>query len=216
SNNSSNNLNLWQGIVGGTQRYATPLNTSAQGPNLLCPQEVTRMTTNKTTLTNAINGMVADGNTVINQGLQWGWNMISPRWRGMWGGTMNSNSLPLDYHTKGMNKAVVLLTDGENTIDNMNHSAYWYLADGRLGTTSSSAAVTQLNTRTAQLCTAMKAQGIYIYTIALGTGVTTTAKNMLKACATAENYYFNSPGTAQLQTVFSAIGDSLSNLRVSK
>jgi hypothetical protein len=117
--------------------------------------------------------------------MQWGWNMISPRWRGEWGGTMNSNNLPLDNGTKGMNKAIVLLTDGDNTIDNRSHGSYWYLSNGRLGTTNSGTAVTTMNNRTLQICTALKQQGVYIYTIALGTQLNAAAITMLKDCATA-------------------------------
>jgi hypothetical protein len=160
--------------------------------------------------------MVAAGDTLVNQGMQWGWNMISPRWQGFWGGTMGSNGLPLAYNTHGMTKVVVLLTDGTNTVDNSAHGAYWFLGDNRLGTTNSSTAVTKLNTKTSQLCTAMKNQGIYIYTIALGTDPTTTGLSMLESCATASNYYFDSPSTSQLESIFSSIGDSLANLRVSR
>ena len=39
---------------------------------------------------------------------------------------------------------------------------------------------------------------------------------LLQNCATAPNYAFVSPTASQLQTIFSQIGDSLSNLRVSK
>ena len=199
----------------GVFAYTSPLNTTDRGPNLYCPQEVTRMTTSKTTLLAAINALQPDGNTLVNQGMHWGWNMISPRWRGYWGGTMGS-SLPLDYGTHGMNKAVVLLTDGDNTQSNSAHSAYWFLNDNLLGTTSSSTAVTTLNTRTQQLCTAMKNKGIYVYTIALGATLNSTSLTMLRNCATATNYAFVSPTTSQLESVFQAIGDSLANLRVSQ
>ncbi len=196
--------------------YSSPLDQVTQGPNYLCPQQILPMTNNKTALLNSINSMTAQGDTLINQGLEWGWNMISPRWRGTWGGTMASNNLPLDYGTHGMSKAVVLLTDGVNTVDNTAHGAYWFLGDNLLGTTSSTTAVTTLDSKTQSLCTAMKNKGIYIYTIALGTDTTTASLTLLKNCATASNYYFNSPSTSQLQGIFSAIGDSLSNLRVSK
>lgn len=197
-------------------QYASPINTTNAGPNLLCPQQVTPMTNDSTVLTTAINAMTPEGDTLINQGLQWGWNMISPRWQGLWGGTMSANNLPLPYNTPGMNKAIVLLTDGENTIDNTAHGAYWFVGDNWLGTTNSNTGITDLNNRTLALCTAMKAQGIYIYTIALGTSTTPTSLALLQNCATAPNYYFNSPSTTQLAAIFSAIGDSLSNLRVSQ
>ena len=199
-----------------TCTYSSPLNSTSTGPNYLCPQQVTPMTNNKTTLLNAINSMVAEGDTIIPQGLEWGYNMLSPRWQGQWGGTMNTNGLPLAYGTQGMTKVVVLLTDGTNTIDNNAHGSYWFLGDNKVGTTNGNTAVTDLNNKTLSLCTAMKNNGIYIYTIALGTDPTQAGLNMLESCATADDYYFDSPSTTQLQGIFSAIGDSLSNLRVSK
>ena len=195
--------------------YASPLDQTTQGPNLLCPQQVTPMTNSATTLTSAISSMTAQGDTLISEGMAWGWRMLSPRWQGQWGGTMNSNNLPLAYNTPGMAKAVVLLTDGENTIDNTAHGAFWYLENGRAGSTSSSSATTNLDNKVLSICTALKNQGVYVYTIGLGTsGGINTAE--LQSCATAKNYYFASPTTTQLQSIFSAIGDSLSNLRVSK
>jgi Flp pilus assembly protein TadG len=199
-----------------TTTYDSPLTPTIQGPNYRCPQEVVSMTNAKSPLTTAINAMAAGGDTLINQGMVWGWSMLSPNWRGKWGGTMDSNSLPLDYHTKGMNKAVVLLTDGVNTVDNSAHGAYWFLNDNILGTTNSTTAVTTLNTRTTNVCSAMKAKGIYIYVIALGTSFTTSTRTMLENCATSINYYFEAPTTSTLTSVFTTIGDSLSNLRVSK
>ncbi len=196
------------------KNIVSPLNTTSHGPNLNCPQQITTMTNTSTTLLTAITAMTAQGNTEVNQGLEWGWHLLSPRWQGLWGGTMNSNDLPLAYNTQGMAKAVVLLTDGDNTIDNGSHGSYWFLGSGRTGSTSSSSAVTRLDNKTLALCTAMKAQGIYIYTIGLGaSGINTT---LLQNCATSANYAFISPSTSDLQSIFDTIGDSLSNLRVSQ
>jgi hypothetical protein len=61
----------------------------------------------------------------------------------------------------------------------------------------------------------MKNLGIYVYTIGLGPA-NDINQTLLRNCATAENYYFYSPTTAELESVFNAIGDSLSNLRVSQ
>jgi len=195
--------------------YASPLDTTTQGPNLLCPQQVTPMTNSATTLLNSVNAMTAQGDTLISEGMVWGWRMLSPRWQGQWGGTMSANGLPLAYNTPGMAKAIVLVTDGENTIDNLSHGAFWFLGSGRAGSTNGSTAVTDLDNKVLSICTAMKNEGIYIYTIGLGTnGGINTAE--LQSCATAVNYAFLSPTTSQLTTIFSTIGDSLSNLRVSQ
>ncbi|MDD4616101.1 MAG: VWA domain-containing protein [Alphaproteobacteria bacterium] len=183
--------------------HATPT-----GPNLYCPQKITAMTNSASELRTAINAMIGVGNTEINQGLQWAWFMLSPRWKGLWGGFMDSKGLPLNYRTTGMAKAVVLLTDGVNTTSTNNRGAYWYPKDNRMGTTYYT-----LDQKTAKLCASMKANKIVIYTIALGTDDMNTS--LLRSCASDASHAFISPSTAQLQSVFDEIGDSLSNLRVS-
>ena len=208
-------------------QYSSPLNTTSQGPNVYCPQQLMPMTANATTITSAINSMTAQGDTHIDLGLAWGWRMLSPRWQGLWGGEMNANNLPLAYNTTGMNKAVVLLTDGFNTVGSesgsggtaVDYTAYHYLENSMLGTTNANTAKTQLDERMTQVCNSLKANGVYVYTIALSTPsapIDSGTEALLQSCATAPNYAFVSPTASQLQTIFSQIGDSLSNLRVSK
>jgi hypothetical protein len=199
----------------GTIKYNSSLNTTSLGPNLYCAQPLLPMTASKSTVLNNINSMQAVGNTHIGLGLAWGWRLLSPRWRGVWTGEMATEGLPQDYNTPLMTKVVVLMTDGDNTIDNSSRGAYWYLSAGKLGTTNSSTAVTQLNTRTNTVCSNMKANNVIIYTIGLGTSLNTTSKNLLKNCASKPEYYFLSPTTNELQVIFKQIGDSLANLRVS-
>lgn len=190
--------------------------SGGKGPNRFCPRPVTPLTADRPTLLNAINAMQAEGNTHVNLGAVWGWRMLSPRWRGQWGGEMDSNSLPLDYNTPLMNKAVVIMTDGENTMSPSVRTAYGYLTDGLLGSTSnSSVARAQLDARLSQICASMKAQNVLVYTIAFR-NPGTSIQNLLRNCATVPDYYFNSPTNASLQTAFRAIGDSLANLRVSR
>lgn len=128
---------------------------------------------------------------------------------------MDSNSLPLDYNAPLMNKAVIIMTDGENTMSNSTRTAYWYLSNGRLGTTNQSAAVTALDSRLSQVCTAMKNNNIIVYTVAFN-DPGTNVENLLRNCATQPEFYFDSPNGEELQQAFRMIGDSLSNLRVSK
>jgi hypothetical protein len=145
--------------------------------------------------------------------------MLSPRWQGQWGGTMNANGLPLNYGTAGMNKAIVLLTDGYNNITSGIYNAYGLPSAGRLGSTNITQAIATLNTRTVQVCNSIKANGIYVYTIALDTvsdPIDANTLQMLQNCATSPNYFFHSPSASQLQGIFSSISDSLANLRVSK
>lgn len=185
------------------------------GPNKDCLSEVTVMTPVKSKLVSAIQAMKAVGYTHINYGAVWGWRMLSPKWQGLWGGDMDSYDLPLAYGTKNMNKAAVIMTDGENTMTSSVYTAYGRLNDERLGTNKSSDAVTELNDRLKKVCTAMKNAGIVVYTIAFNKpGKSIEA--LLKECATQPAFYFNSPNGSDLETAFEQIGGSLTNLRVSK
>jgi hypothetical protein len=165
--------------------------------------------------------MQAVGGTEIPTGMSWGWRMLSPRWRSQWGGQMNANGQPYDYNTPLMYKVAIMMTDGDNDISYNVYSAYGYPNTGQLGATACSGSnctlgESRLNTRTTQICDSMKANGIIIYTIALGSSVSVTGQNLLRACATSSDYYFLSPTTNELQAIFRQIGDSLANLRISQ
>lgn len=216
------NYNAWYGSNGdrdncrmrSSTEYQDNLGTSL-GPNKSCPQEVTPMTATKATLVTAVDAMQAVGYTHIVLGASWGWRMLSPRWQTLWGGEMNTNSLPLAYNTTGMNKAVVIMTDGDNTMSNEDDGAYGYLSDGTLGTTDQSNAENELDERLLTVCTSMKNNNILVFTVSFGT-LSDESKDMLRACASQNSYYFHSPDSAALKTAFQTIGDTLSNLRVSK
>ena len=235
--------NRWFGVspsrtncqTSGTIAYNTPL-SNTRGPNDSCPTaSVLPMVAEKNLVSAKINSFTAAGNTQIHTGLAWGFRMLSPRWRGLWGGSMNTNNLPLDYNTPLMSKVIILMTDGDNVITGASgsststsnpgmYSAYGYPNQNWLaipgGTCTSggncSAGVTEFNNRTRNVCNLMKANNIIIYTIALGANVSSTAQNLLRSCATSPSYYFLSPTTSTLTGIFQQIGDSLSNLRVSQ
>lgn len=189
--------------------------SSGKGPNRYCPAAVTAMTSSKSKAVDAIEAMTAVGNTHVNLGAVWGWRMLSPRWRGFWGGEMDTKKLPLDYNTPRMNKAIVIMTDGDNTMSRSIYTAYGFLSDQRLGSNSSTQAEAALDTRLTTVCNNMKNAGIIVYTVAFGT-MTTATKDLLENCATKSEYYFASPTSTELSSAFKTIGDSLSNLRVSK
>jgi hypothetical protein len=175
------------------------------------------MSNAKSTVLSGLTKMEARGNTHINVGAVWGWRMLSPRWRGAWGGAMDANSLPLDYSTPNMTKAAVIMTDGDNTMSNSVRSAYGYLSENHLGTTNASTSVTKLNNKLTSVCNSMKSHGIKVYTILFNVPASnTTVINLMKNCASEDDFFFNSPSADTLEKAFQQIGDSLSNLRISK
>jgi hypothetical protein len=191
--------------------------SSDRWANKSCPLvAVTPMTNTKTTLLTAITGLSARGNTVLPTGLVWGWRMISPKWRGKWGGTMATFNLPLDYHEELSQKAVIFMTDGKNDID-PDYGPYGPLAANNLGTTNENTAETvKLKEKTLAICNSLKGNGVLIYTIVFGSGSDPLTKGVMKSCASEEDFYFDSPSQTALEAAFRAIGDSLSKLRVSQ
>lgn len=83
---------------------------------------VTFLTTDQGTLTSAISRMKASGSTVIPTGLLWGWRMLSSSWADSlspgngWISTVSSASLPLPETTAGLQRVMIVLTDGENQV----------------------------------------------------------------------------------------------------
>jgi hypothetical protein len=90
----------------------------ARGPNLGCPRAILPLTRDKTPILQQIAALrhTHRGGTMANLGLQMGWATLSPRWRNDWnlGEFREGNRLPLDYNTRNMRKAIVLMTDGNN------------------------------------------------------------------------------------------------------
>ena len=188
---------------------------STQGPNTYCPSTITPLTNVKADVGTGIDALVANGGTHINLGAVWGWRLLSPKWRGLWGGVMDSNGLPLDYNTPLMTKVAIIMTDGENTMYDYDYTAYGYLTDGNLGTTNDTTADAKLDSKLTAVCNAMKANGILIYTI-LFEETDPHAISLMQGCATGPDYFFNSPDEATLTSAFHQIGDSLANLRISQ
>lgn len=179
------------------------------------------MTNQKSTIDSGIDTIYAAGNTHVNFGAVWGWRMLSPRWRGLWGGTMNTNNLPLDYNAPLMQKAIIIMTDGTNTMTGGSGSsrgvrtAYGFLDEGKLGSTNSSLAVGKLNQKLTSVCNSLKAQNVLVYTILFQEN-NGTIQTLMRNCATTPDYFFNSPSESELQAAFRTIGDSLANLRISR
>ena len=193
--------------------------SSSRSANKGCPPTVvTALTNQKATLTAAIDALDAEGNTHINVGAVWGWRLLSPEWKSAWGGSMQTNDLPKAWDDPESQKAVVIMTDGKNTMT--KYTAFGLVDNGELGASdldndNDDIFEQELNARTLAVCSAMKDAGIIVYTVLFQT-TEDTVKDMLRDCASKEVFFFDTTTGQELASAFKTIGDSLSKLRVSQ
>lgn len=201
------------------------VSNNGRGPNIGCGSEITPLVAARSTVEAAIDEMDSwhRGGTTSNVGLVWGWRVISPRWQGLWGGA-TPNDLPLPYDAELIDKAVVLLTDGMNQLwgpngGNTDFAAYQRINAERLGTDSRDEARRELNRRMLEVCEAMKAEGIILYTITyeLPNNIAgTEARETFRDCATTPAHFFENPVGEDLTEVFRTIAGQLANLRIAQ
>jgi Flp pilus assembly protein TadG len=195
------------------------------------------LTQDQTALTAAINKMTANGSTIIPTGLLWGWRMVSSAWSpqvsGSNGWVSSDPNLPRpEATTPGLQRVVIVLTDGENDpgsaggimpspsfngLSGVGNSA---LTAPTVGLPNgSTTSVSDINTFQLAVCTAMKADGVTIYSITFGTyGTDTTsvqAQQMMQNCASPGNYY-HAPTNAALMSIFEQIAGNLGVLRLTQ
>jgi len=210
-NTSNSNLDYRQKK---SNKYdAQSVSSSSKGPQYNCvTAPIAPLSGDTTEVLNAIQAMDANGYTLIPLGLAWGWRVISPE---------EPFTEGVAYTEKDTDKAIILLTDGLNNIgaqgnhNKSRYNGYGFVAQGRLGTTSSSQAQNALDTRTSTLCTNIKATGVIVYTITFQLDDDDT-ETLFRNCATDPSKYYNSPSNAELQTAFKAIAKDLGKLRLSK
>ena len=192
--------------------YGTTYNI---GPAFLCNQrELLPLTETQATIQTGINSMMARGSTNIIEGLAWGWRTLSP------GEPFTEGRVYTDNNNQ---KVLILLTDGQNmlspvsSINKSLYSAYGFVKDGRVGTTSSSQSQqnSMMNARTAETCENVKASGIKIYTITFDLTHQATL-DLMRDCATSAAHYFNSPNASDLDDIFGQIAAELVELRISR
>jgi Flp pilus assembly protein TadG len=191
----------WNGCIGSRN---DPLDVSIGTPSVKypgimdvgCPQPLTDLTDTQSTLNSQIDAMVATGDTYIPSGVLWGWNMLDSQ-QPITGAKTAAEMANL----KGV-KAMVLMTDGDNTL-----SATYPTHNG-----SDAAAA---DAKTAQLCTNMKADGISIFTVGFKVHKPSSLA-MLAACASNSSQALTADNDAALLAAFDQIGASLAQIRVSK
>lgn len=197
----------------------TPAQIGYSSPNGSCTVDpVTPLTNDMKDIKSRIAAMDANGGTNIHMGSMWGWRVLSP-------GEPFTQGVGYD---KGASKVMIIMTDGENTGypsgDNFNNTYYYSMYglfyNGRLGNlgTTSAEARTEMDRRTVQVCENAKNSdhGIEIYTIGLGVSSGTPNWTMLTNCATDAGKAYFPTDASELNDVFTAIADQLSDLRLSQ
>ncbi|SDR55032.1 VWA domain-containing protein [Paraburkholderia tuberum] len=201
--------------------------------NLCIGTPVTFLTNDQTQLTNAIAAMQPAGSTIIPLGLSWGWRMLSSSWAGTWKQRSTiTTPLPLSESTMGLQRVLILMTDGQNDVSasyvpgqevthfnglsgvgtNSLHAPSVASTDYSSGTLASGTInLNDINSYQVGVCTAIKNAGITIYTIAFGSGA--AANTGLQSCASPGDYYTASSNSA-LNSVFQQIASNIGILRL--
>lgn len=204
-------------------KYVGRQYTGTNGPYTGCfPPVITDLTNDKALLLNRINALTTNGNTHIPLGLSWGWRLVSPG---------EPFTRGVAYDDDSFIKAIVLMTDGDNTMSSQNstlnrtvYSPYGYGAQQRMGAgiTTATNMKTEMDASLTRTCNNIKAlqdqdgeDRVRIYTIAF-TVTDPTTINLLRNCASKPEMFFNSGDSAALQTAFQTIATDLSNLRISQ
>lgn len=188
------------------------------GPNRSCGLPILGLTNDNAILQNKVNSLapVDGGGTFGNLGLVWGWNTISPKWKGLWGTGID----PQDYGT--VVKSIVIVTDGENNwYDDPNYkptgdpTAYGRVSDGLLGTTDITKTRPYIDNRLLDLCSKIKNQGIQIFTVTFQVSDSLALQNY-QTCATKPEWAFQANNASDLYTNFTNIGALLKTITVVK
>jgi Flp pilus assembly protein TadG len=205
---SSNTISNWNGCVM-DRGTSTPPGTSS-GPDVLvtapttsanyypadqssyCPQQIAPLSYDWSSLKSTINAMTPNGGTNQPVGLVWAWQTLQQT------SPMNA---PAEDSNYTYTKAIILLSDGLNTMDR------WY------GTGSTWSV--DVDNRQKLLCDNIKAAGVTIYTIQVNTGGDPTS-TILQYCASGASNFFMLTTASEVLSTFNSIGTSLSKLRVAR
>lgn len=226
STSSSNWSNRQRNVNKYISKSITSESSSSYGPWYNCAKSaVVPMTYNRSKIEAGITAMSASGNTLIAEGLAWGWRTLSPTepFTKVEAGPSIDASTISEYGGS-WNKVLVLMTDGENNVsgglNSLNgsvYSAYGYAsaatASNRFGVSDPEDAEDALDDAMLELCDNIKAEGVIIYTVAFRVDSETILNN-LEACATSEAHYSYAADGTELAEVFSEIGDSVKSMVV--
>lgn len=172
-----------------------------RNPNNWCNKShIIPLSSDQDLLLGEISQFQAEGSTLGNLGMIWGYRVLSPE-------APFEEGSPWD--NRAVRRAVVMMTDGQNSINNF-YSAYG-------PSNQNDVSVNDLNDRFSEICEAMKNDhNVTIYTVTFASGVNESTKQFYRDCASSEDQYFDAPDQSDLIEVFETIGRELSNIHLSR
>ena len=211
--------------------------------NTVCPQQtyerITPWSQNAAALKNQIDQLQPRAGTAIYMGTKWAAALLDPSTRQINANLVASGKVasgaanrPLNYNTKNSIKAMVLMTDGENSTsariaswayqDSSHYSHWntynfsWYLSRYVYSYQRPQWYYTRYTTQLADqlqanICQAAKNAGIMIWTI--GFEVSDTAANKMRNCASSPSHFYRVAG-ANINDAFKAIASDINELRL--
>jgi hypothetical protein len=184
-----------------------------------CPSAtIMPLSDNKAALQAAINALATGGSTAGQIGIAWGWYMLSPNFSYLW----PTDNQPMDYDEihlgQEVMKVVIIMTDGEFNSVHYNGVLAKDSTDGS-GTGDKKINQNSHNgspfAQSQSLCTAMKAEGVIVYTVGLALTGLTNVTNLMNGCATSPQHVFLPDTGTELKQAFRDIAVQVSNLRIS-
>lgn len=199
-----------------TSPGSVPVGRNYPSTNNPCPDSmITPLSSDKTLLKAQIDGYDDGGSTAGQVGLAWGWYTISPNFGYLWPGA----SQPAAYATPDLLKVVVLMTDGDFNTPYCNGVIARDAGPGSGGTSDKidcNATNGSSYDQAVSLCTAMKAQGIILYTVGFDVSSGSLAADLMSECATDADHVYMPSGGGALKDAFAAIGTDIMKLRLSR
>ena len=171
------------------------------------------LSTDKSAIKSRIDAFVATGGTAGQIGIGWGWYMVSPTFSALWGGSGQAAA----YNPARTLKAVVIMTDGEF---NTPYCTGVLARDAGYGSGGTRIDCDAENgdpfSQSRALCTAMKAEGIIVYTVGFQITAGGDAAEVLEDCASSRDKFFMPSSGGDLSEAFAAIGRDITKLRITK
>jgi hypothetical protein len=194
----------WYGCVG-SREY--PLNLSDEDfsmpvpgvMNVECAAAILPLTADETALGAAIDRMRPNGLTYIPAGVAWGMRALSAD------APFTGGATEEQARDKSITKAIVLMTDGDNTISKDSNRP-----------THASRDLAETNRWTLEACNLAKSKNYKVYTMTFGTEVPPVTAQLMKSCSSGDGYYFDASNGSELERAFGDIALSLSKLYLSQ